>query len=101
MVAAVELTNQNPQTESHDLEQVTQEMLVHLQSTEMSLPHYRSRLVHLTTDCLVCQLSRAGVGEGESEREATRMVATCIQLLSSTVELIEVYKIWISALLSF
>ena len=89
-VATAELTNQIQQRESHDLERLTQEMLVHLKSSEMTLTGYVSRVVGLSTDLLTSLLSKAGaVREGEVRSEATSGITTTLQLLVSAVELLE------------
>ena len=90
-VATAELTNQIQQRESHDLERLTQEMLVHLKSSEMTLTGYVSRVVGLSTDLLASLLSKAGVArEGEIRSEATSGITATLHLLVSAVELLEV-----------
>ena len=89
-MATAELTNQNQRRESRDLEQVTQDMLVQLQASEVTLDRYCSRLVGLSVDCLSSQLSRVGVEGRETRSEATSVLTACLQMLASTVDLIEV-----------
>lgn len=85
-----QLTNQIAGNESHDLEQVTPDILRQLQLSEMTLDGYTSRLVTLSLNCLTGALTRAGVMEGDVCREATARVASGLRLLTSTVELIVV-----------
>ena len=93
MAATVELTNQiQRRRESHDLEVLTQDTLLHLQSSEVTLASYLSHVVRLSSGLLAHLLSKAGVGatsEGEIMSEATSGISASLQLLSSTVELFE------------
>ena len=102
--AVADLTNQSCRRESHDLEQLTQDMLVCLQSTEMSVHHYCSQLVAVVAAHIGGGLTRAGVreggerGEGGEGREGgtaevkvTASINACLKLLASLVELFEVH----------
>ena len=99
--AVADLTNQSCRRESHDLEQLTQDMLVCLQSTEMSVHHYCSQLVAVVAAHIGGGLTRAGVREGEeggeggeggtAEMKVTASINACLKLLASLVELFEVH----------
>ena len=91
--ATAELTNQNHWRESHDLERLTQDMLVHLESSEVTLDNYCSLVVRLSTDRLTNLLSKAGVErEGDTRSDPTSALTATLHLLASAVDLFEVSK---------
>lgn len=91
--ATVNLTNQSCRRESCDLEQLTQDMLVCLQQSEMNISYYYTQLMQAVTKHIIDGLNRAGVREGDMESESGTITATinaCLNLLTSTVKMFEV-----------
>ena len=96
LVSAAALTNQNAASQrSHDLEQLTQDMLVLLQSSEVPLERYCSTLLAVSTKHLSEYLSREGVRERSSQQRiergsGLRSITACLELVAAAVEVVEV-----------
>ena len=94
-VVTIDKLHQSEHDESHDLEQLTEDMLLQLQSEELPLEQYCHAVITHATPLMMSYMNKdfpSSRKDTNDHRLPTAYMAVCLQLLFTTTDLLDTLR---------